>query len=198
MPVASQEKSTSKRSLTFACVARIWGKRKEKCETLTHRLRARRMYMEEFMQRPVDRHTYYVAWKSMAPRKTSVAAAKPIIDRPLTRTIMEMYCPLNGQKLLRIGTNQKVEHVFWCKRTDTAYSVPREQSIGLDVMPNSLEQRKPSESRPDRCRSRQERVNFNPLMTTSSVVSVARVCVTLRSAGRGPARGEIAQVISRR
>jgi hypothetical protein len=132
------------------------------------------MYMEEFMQRPVDRHTYYVAWKSMAPRKTSVAAAKPIIDRPLTRTIMEMYCPLNGQKLLRIGTNQKVEHVFWCKRTDTAYSVPREQSIGLDVMPNSLEQRKPSESRPDRCRSRQ--VNFNSLMTTSSVVSVARVC----------------------
>jgi hypothetical protein len=101
LPVASQEKSTAKRSLTFACVARIWGKRKEKCETLTHRLRARRMYMEEFMQRPVDRHTYYVAWKSMAPRKTSVAAAKPIIDRPLTRTIMEMYCPLNGQKLLQ-------------------------------------------------------------------------------------------------
>jgi hypothetical protein len=43
-----------------------------------------------------------------------------------------LHCPLNGQPLIHIGTN-KGDPVFWCERTDTAYTVKPHEMTGVII-----------------------------------------------------------------
>jgi hypothetical protein len=47
---------------------------------------------------------------------------------------MSLYCPLNGLKLEKIGTN-KGQSVYWCENSDAIYQATEHTRIVLGVNP---------------------------------------------------------------